>query len=60
MNDFVCQKNKQTRDELLTSVMDVAALTHKSHKRMAIVVLLPKDIASAKSMIGSHLATHSP
>ena len=54
MMDFVCQKNIQTRrDELVTSVIDVAALTRSSQKRVAVNMLFPKEIASAKPMIGN-------
>jgi hypothetical protein len=60
MKDFVRQKNIQTRDKLVTSVTDVVALTRKSHKLVAVNVLFPKEIASAKPMIGSHLEMHSP
>jgi hypothetical protein len=60
MKDFVCPKNIQTRDELVTSVTGVVAVTHKSHKCVAVNVLFPKEIASAKPMIGSHLEIHLP
>jgi len=54
MKYFVYQKYIQTRDEILTSFTDVAALTRKSHKRVAVNVLLPKEIAPSKPMIRSH------
>ena len=60
MKDYAYQKNIQTWDELVTRAIDVAALTRKSHKRVAVNVLFPKKIASAKPMIGSHLEMHSP
>jgi Arc/MetJ family transcription regulator len=60
IKDYVCQKNIQTRDELVTRAIDVAALTRKSHKRVAVNVLFPNEVASAKPMIGSHLEMHLP
>jgi len=60
MKDFVFQKNIQTREELVTNVTVVVTLTHKSQKSVAVNVFFPKEIASAKLMIGSHLEIHSP
>jgi hypothetical protein len=60
MKDFVRQENMQTRDELVTSVMNGVAVIHKSYKRVKVNVMCSNEVAFAKPMIGGNLGKPSP